>query len=190
MWRSVALLVAVVLVLVLFLLWRGAREEQVRLQGNQSVLLDTISSYRVRDSLSAASIGVLELKISEMKEFRGEDVKLIEDLGVRLRRAQSFAEVATKSSYEIRDVPLVKAQGWQYRTQYIDFTATTVRDSLLGEVLSARIEVYDTIVQVLHRVPRFRFLGIWFGTKGVRQEIISKNPHTKIVAAEYLELVK
>jgi hypothetical protein len=59
-----------------------------------------------------------------------------------------------------------------------------IRD--LGDV---RIAVRDTLVQFVHRVPR-RFLFLKFGTKGVRQEVLSKNPYTEVVFTEYIKLVK
>ena len=51
------------------------------------------------------------------------------------------------------------------------------------------VESVDTLRQVVHRVPR-RFLFIRFGTKAVRQEIVSSNPHTRIVYAEYVRFAK
>ena len=55
--------------------------------------------------------------------------------------------------------------------------------------MTCRIESVDTLRQIVHRVPR-RFLFIRFGTKAVRQEIVSSNPHTRIVYAEYVRFVK
>ena len=52
-----------------------------------------------------------------------------------------------------------------------------------------KIESRDTLVQVVHRVPR-RFLFFRYGTKGIRQEIMSKNPHTKINYSRYIKLTK
>lgn len=167
-----------------YLYYRGLKE-QGRLRGNQSTLLDSIESYRVRDSLSGASIGTLTLKLSEVESYRAEDKKLIEDMGVRLRRVENYSKVSLNSSYTIEATIVDTADNWRYRTEWIDLRARRQSDTLRAEVI-----VYDTIVQVLHRVPRFRFLGIWFGTKAVRQEIVSKNPHTSITAAEYIEIVR
>lgn len=188
--KNVILVVAILLSLLLFGMWRIARSDQVRLQWNQGVMMDSLISYKIRDSLNAASVGVLKLELSEMKEYRAQDVQLIKDLGVRLRRAQSVSKVSTEFRYEIEDIPLIGIDKWSCKTQYLDITASLIRDSLVGERMSASVVVYDTLVQVLHRVPRFKFLGICFGTKGVKQEVVSKNPYTKIVAAEYLEIVK
>ena len=50
-----------------------------------------------------------------------------------------------------------------------------------------RIRSVDTLRQAVHRIPR-RFLFIRWGTKALRQEIVSTNPHTRIVYAEYVKI--
>ena len=57
-----------------------------------------------------------------------------------------------------------------------------------GEV-ECKVESIDTLRQVIHRVPR-RFGLIRYGTKAIRQEITSSNPHSQIVYTEYIELPK
>lgn len=172
------------LILFGYLYFRGL-SEQKRLRGNQSSLLDSVARYRVRDSLSGVSIGTLTLKLSEVESYRASDKKLIEDMGVRLRRVENYSRVSLSSSYTIEALIVDTIDYWRYKTQWIDLSARKQSDTLRAEVV-----VYDTIVQVLHRVPRFKFLGIWFGTKSVRQEIVSKNPYTNISAAEYIEIVR
>ncbi len=166
---------------VLYGMWDSRGERIDTLSANQSVLLDSARSYQVRDSLSALSIGVLRLEVGELQSARVRDVELIRDMGIRLRRAQSVAKVFTASKYEVISVGY--GHKWNYRSDYIKLMAQRS-----GDTLRADITIYDTIAQVLHRVPRFKFLGIWFGTKGVRQEVVSRNPHTRIVAAEYIEI--
>lgn len=56
------------------------------------------------------------------------------------------------------------------------------RDSVFCRVTSV-----DTLRQYVHRVPH-RFLFFRWGTRAVRQEIVSSNPHTHIVWAEYIEI--
>jgi hypothetical protein len=51
------------------------------------------------------------------------------------------------------------------------------------------VQSVDTIRQVVHRVPR-RFLFFRYGTKGIRQEVTSSNPHSTIIYTEYIELPK
>ncbi len=170
----------------LYVMWKDQRARSERLQGNQHILLDSVRRYNVRDSLSAVSIGVLKLELDELKEYRSHDAELIEELGLRLRRVQSTSKVLTSSHYNVSTIALSDTtKQWHYRSNWLELDARCSRDTLHSTIV-----VYDTLVQVLHRVPRFKFLGIWFGTKGVRQEVISKNPHTRIVAAEYIEITR
>lgn len=200
------------------------RSDRNRLSDNQAVLFSEARAYAVRDSLSALGQGVLRMELDELRHARAKDAQLIADMGVRLRRVNSVAKIATIGTYEIKAVmngvnggingvcggsnliyygsngQLPNAPAWEYRDQWIDFRATrpssladTLSDTLndtLHDTLNVSIAVRDTIVQVLHRVPRFKFLGIWFGTRGVRQEIISKNPHASITAAEFIEIIR
>ena len=55
--------------------------------------------------------------------------------------------------------------------------------------VSCRVESVDTLRQIVYRIPR-RFLFIRWGTKALRQRIVSTNPHTRIVAAEYVRIEK
>ncbi len=169
--------------LALLLLWQKNKQEVSRLSYNQEGLLDSIELYTTRDSLSAASLNVLTLKLEEMREYRRADLQTIKNLNLRLRRVQSISTLSTASSYRVQSVRMDSTKEWHFRSAWMSLTARSTKDTLHTSVV-----VYDTLVQVLHRVPRFKFLGIWFGTKGVRQEIVSKNPHTRIVAAEYIEI--
>lgn len=176
------LLVLMGVSLLFFGLWRAETGERQRVTGNFYAAVDTLRTYRVRDSLWAVSTATMQLKLSEYKALRAQDARLIAQMGVRLRRVESVAKIATNSHYALR------AAGdsvWRLQSSHLDFLAR--RDSA---GLRAEFVVRDTLVQVLHRVPRFVFLGIAFGTKGVRQEILSKNPNTQIVAAEYLKIVR
>ena len=56
-----------------------------------------------------------------------------------------------------------------------------------GDSVVCRIESTDTLRQVVHRVPH-RFLFIRWGTKALRQQIVSSNPHTRIVYSEYVKI--
>lgn len=55
--------------------------------------------------------------------------------------------------------------------------------------LDLRIQSVDTLFQVVHRVPK-QWLFFRWGIKAIRQEIVSSNPHTKVVYSEYIELKK
>ena len=64
-----------------------------------------------------------------------------------------------------------------------------VEGAIRGEEVECKIESVDTLHQIVHRVPH-RFWFIRYGTKAIRQEVVSSTPHTRIVYTEYIELPK
>lgn len=65
----------------------------------------------------------------------------------------------------------------------------TVEGVVTADSAFCRIAGIDTLRQIVHRIPR-RFLFIRWGTKALRQEIVSSNPHTRIVYTEYVKIEK
>lgn len=63
----------------------------------------------------------------------------------------------------------------------------TVEGIVTADSVHCRVESIDTLRQIVHRVPH-RFLFFRWGTKAIRQEISSSNPHTRIVWTEYIRL--
>ena len=168
------------------------RAENSRLENNASALMEGIRLYRTKDSLYAASTGALELKLTEFRKLRSEDARLIETLKIRLNRVEQVSRHATETHHQItaplRDTAFIErdypdsGRLFSYRSPYIDLEGVLQRDSVRMTLTS-----YDTLMQVTHRIPK-RFLFIRYGTKAIRQEIVSKNPHTKITYTEYIRL--
>lgn len=63
----------------------------------------------------------------------------------------------------------------------------TVDGVVTSDSVFCRVTGVDTLRQIVHRIPH-RFLFIRWGTKALRQEISSSNPHTRIVYTEYIRL--
>lgn len=167
---------------------RNARRETERLRGNLCALGDTLHRYRTRLGEEAASTEALRLRCSEFERLRSEDAAEIRRLGIRLRRAEEFARTVSATTIEVpvpvRDTVILHDTLRLFRWQ----DAWVTVEGLVGrDTAACRVESRDTLVQILHRVPR-RFLFIRWGTKAVRQEILSRNPHTKIVYAECVKI--
>ncbi len=167
-------------------------DAKLRLEANQRALLSDVDFYRTEAGESAASVAALSLELDELREARGRDAQKIRDLGIRLRRAESISRAATVSSVEervvVRDSVILRDT---LRDTLMVFLGGDVWSSISGvirgDTLHYRVQSVDTLFQVVHRVPR-RFLFFRYGTKGIRQEIISSNPHTRLVYSEYIEL--
>ncbi len=170
------------------------RQENNALNTNVEALMEGSRRYRTADSLHAAGIEALEMRLSEYKKWRQQDAELIESLKIRLRRIESVARHTTQSGYRLvvpvrdtvylyRDRPDT-ARTFVHRSPYIDLRGRLERDSVALDFTTR-----DTLVQVVHRVPR-RFLFLRYGTRSLRQEIVSRNPHTQITYTEYIKLNK
>ena len=166
------------------------QNEVARLRNNNEALASETKLYKTKLDESAASVVALQLRLDEYRKQHARDVKHIKALGLRLRRVESVAKTATQGKVEfvaprldtiiLRDtLSLFKGSDC-----WISVEGTISKDDI-----RCRVESIDTLHQVIHRVPR-RFWFIRYGTKAIRQEITSSNPHSRIVYAEYIELPK
>lgn len=186
-------------------LLRHSVSENRRLQRNQEALTSEIEYYTTKSGEDIATIQALELRVAEYRRMHTLDAERIRELDIALRRIESTATTASSTSLSIeaplRDTTVVR------NDLCSTVVSRVVQQPLLEEVKSfrwsdswvtiegllhkggveCRVESVDTLRQIVHRVPR-KFLCFRFGTKAIRQEIVSSNPHTKIVYAEYIEL--
>lgn len=196
-------LLVIVLVIAGGLLWvqtarlRSERRERRRLEANQTALMSGVEYYRTKQGQAAASNRVLSLRVSELEKLRAADALSIRELGIKLRRVESTAKTATATVVELqaklRDTTIVRVtpagvvvldsmRTFCWRDPWVKVRGVIRRDSV-----ACRVESTDTLRQVVHRVPR-KFLFIRWGTKAIRQDVVSSNPHTRIVYSEYIEL--
>ena len=170
------------------------RQEKERLTGNQEALMEEVQYYQDEAGRNAASVQRLELSKAELEAYNGELTQRIEDLNIKLKHLQAATTTATQTKVEIKTVirdsiiyvdssriatlPAIK---WQ--DPWVKVDGIIMPDS----TVDLSIQSVDTLYQVVHRVPK-KFWFIRYGTKAIRQEITSSNPHTKIVYSEYIEL--
>jgi hypothetical protein len=161
------------------------------LSSNQTALFQDISYYRTRDSLSAASVERLTLTKKELEQNCEALARDIKDLKIKLKRVQSVSQASIETEHIIRTVVrdslIVRdrvdtLQCIDYHDNYLTLSGCIEHNHFSGHIMSR-----DTLLQVIHRVPH-RWWFIKWGTKAVRQEIVSKNPHTHVVYSRYIEL--
>ena len=166
------------------------RNEMARLHNNIEALSSETKLYKNRYNESAASMAAIQLKLDEFRQQHARDAKRIKALGLQLRRVESIATVATRSETEFI-AP-------RHDTIILQDTITLFRWSdawmhvegiIRSDSVHCKVESVDTLRQIVHRVPH-RFWFIRYGTKAIRQEITTSNPHSNSVYAEYIELPK
>lgn len=175
------------------------RAERDTYRTNTQVLMEDVKRYQTKDSLNVATIGVLELKLSEFKKYRAEDAELIKSLKVKNRdleavttaQMQTISELRAKLKDSIVYLPgdtverVVKCI--EYRDRYLDVVGCIIDDVFSGEVVSR-----DSLL-ITETVQYKRWLGFLWKTKKVKNrqiDVVSKNPHTQIMGVEYIEIEK
>ena len=191
------LLIACVILAVLCVSLLGAvrelTQEKDRLTGNQEALMEEVQYYQDEAGRQAASVQRLELSKSELEAYNGELTQRIEDLNIKLKRVQAATTTATQTNVEIKtiikdtiiyvDTGMLVLPAIKWQDPWVNVDGIIKPDS----TVDLSIQSVDTLFQVVHRVPK-KFWFIKYGTKAIRQEITSSNPHTKIVCSEYIEL--
>lgn len=194
---EVLLLAAVV---ILFNVVKKQRQEIGRLSGNQTALLDSVRHYKTESDRNAASVRVLEFTKQELEENCTGLTAQIKDLGIKLRRAETVAQTATRTALEfqsqVRDsiIYVVDSTATRYYLDSLKLLEwkdpwVNFHGELRGDNLTAKIESVDTLTTVLHRIPRKCFLFRWKRNE-YRVEVVSSNPHTKIVYETYVKITK
>ena len=173
---------AVLATALLFFTCRHYRAENRRLVENQTALAADVTRYRTRLGAEAASVQALRLRCGEFETLRAADAEQIRRLCIRLRRLEAAAKAVAVTDAEIRTPLRDTVRMFRWRDPWISVEGRIGRDSA-----ACRIRSVDTLRQAVHRIPR-RFLFIRWGTKALRQEIVSTNPHTRIVYAEYVKI--
>ena len=185
---------SVILSLVSLAFWnygKKLKQENQAYKNDVSVLMDSIKTYVVLDSMNAAQVGELQLKLSEYKKYRQEDMaiinKLKSDKPTTITKTQTVTEqvIVTQVKDSIVYQDTVKA---------INYTShwTDLHGYLSKDTLQVKITNREELILVESK-QRKKFLGIklpgWlFGYKTNTVDVVSKNPNTTIMDIEFVKI--
>lgn len=174
--------------------------ERDKYRTNTETLLQDVSRYQTKDSLNAAKVGVLELKLSEFEKYRASDTELIKTLQTKNRELEAVTtaqmETITKLRGTVRDsIVYLPGDTTTIVLKCVDISdpwfslkgCTTPDGEFTGTFVNR-----DSIL-VAATVQYKRFLGFLWKTKKIKNreiDVISRNPHTKIMGVEYIEIEK
>lgn len=200
-WAAIAMVVAAVATI-----WvqrtkiEKLTDERNRYRGNTETLLQDVETYKTKDSLNAAKVGVLELKLPEFEKYRASDAELIKTLQTKNRELEAVTtaqmETITKLRGTVRDsIVYLPGDTTTIVLKCVDISdpwfslkgCTTPDGEFTGTFVNR-----DSIL-VAATVQYKRFLGFLWKTKKIKNreiDVISRNPHTKIMGVEYIEIEK
>lgn len=174
--------------------------ERDKYRTNTETLLQEVSRYQTKDSLNAAKVGVLELKLSEFEKYRASDAELIKTLQIKNRELERVTTTQMETINELR---------------------ATVRDSVVylpGDTVTTVLRCVDIVepyfelhgcatpdgqftgthinrdsLLIVETVQYKRWLGFLWKTKKIKNrqiDVVSKNPATKILGVEFVTIEK
>lgn len=174
--------------------------ERDKYRTNTETLLQDVSRYQTKDSLNAAKVGVLELKLSEFEKYRASDAELIKTLQTKNRDLERVTTTQMETINELR---------------------ANVRDSIVylpGDTVTTVLRCIDIVepwfelhgcttpagvftgthinrdsLLIAETVQYKRFWGFLWKTRKIKNrkiDVVSKNPATKILGVEFVTIEK
>lgn len=199
--KLIVLCVALIGITFLFIKTSNLTKENARLQNNQSILLSENNAliaesqkYKTSDSLNAIKVNELRLTLEEYKKYRSDDLALINRLKVDKREMQKVIDLQARTignlSAPLHDTLVIykgseiDAKAFSYQSQWTDIDGIV---NLQSDSVSLSIKNRESLV-IVESVKYKRFLGFLWRTKRIKSrsvDIVSRNPNTEIVGADY-----
>lgn len=173
--------------------------ERDKYRTNTETLLQDVSRYQTKDSLNAAKVGVLELKLSEFEKYRASDAELIKTLQTKNRELEAVTTAQMETITQLRGT-VRDSLVYVDRVVVDTLRCITAADKWFSfdGCVNRKNEFTGTFINrdsilIVATVQYKRFLNFLWKTNKVKNreiDIISKNPHTKIMGVEYIEIEK
>ncbi len=172
------------------------KEECSRLEQNQLALSYECDTLTLANGKHVAKVMELELTAKELQRLCSMQAKTINELGIKNKHLQHVISTASSTSVEIDTLvsnnvvyePTLSKMDtikvWSWQDNWV-----RANGILNGDRVQAKFESRDTLHIIAHRVPK-RFWFIRYGTKYIELDVVSSNPHTKLVYAKSIKLRK
>jgi hypothetical protein len=173
------------------------KSERNRYERNTESLLLNVEQYKIRDSLNAARVQSLELTVKEFERFRADDAALIKELKQRNRDLAAVNKTQSQTIIDLRAIPRdtvvvrdsvqIPAVAVHCGDAWFDFDGLLTEKEFTGTLANR-----DSLV-IAESVQYKRFLGFLWRTNKVKNrqlDVVSKNPHTKIMGIEHVIIEK
>lgn len=163
-------------------------------KNNTESLLKDIETYKTKDSLNAATVGELKLELSDFKEFRENDAKLIESLQIKNRDLKAVTTAQSQTIIRLRGTvrdSIIYRDNVIVDTLYcLDIMGKwfDLHGCANGEhEFTGTFQNRDSLL-IAETVKYKRFLWILWKTSKIKDrkiDVVSKNPDTKILGVEF-----
>lgn len=202
--KKYLIIAAVIVAFATIIGWQQSRIKSLtayrdKYRSNTETLLQDIKTYQTKDSLNAAKVGNLTLKVSEYEKYRADDLALIKTLQTKNRDLERVTTAQLETINELRatvrdsvvylpgDTVTTVLRCIEYSDKWVDFDGCIKNNTFSGKIITR-----DSLL-ITETVQYKRWLGFLWKTKRIKNrefDIVSKNPHTKITGFEVITIEK
>lgn len=155
-----------------------------RLNSNLTTLSTANESFRLKDSSYVVQTQQLQLTTHEFKTLYNQKCEELKQLNIKVKYLQQYSSAGIVNTYPIHDTifdSLIITNNIIDTIKCIDYfnPYIAIKGCITNNAFNGTILTTDTIKQVVERVPK-RFLFIKYGTKYLKQSIISSSPYSII----------
>lgn len=173
--------------------------ERDKYRTNTETLLQDVSRYQTKDSLNAAKVGVLELKLSEFEKYRASDAELIKTLQTKNRELERVTTTQMETINELRatvrdsivylpgDTVTTVLRCIEYSDKWVDLDGCIINNTFSGKIITR-----DSLL-IAETVQYKRWLGFLWKTNKIKNrqiDVVSKNPATRILGVDFVTIEK
>lgn len=203
--KKYLIIAAVIVAFATIIGWQQSRIKSLtadrdKYRSNTETLLQDVKTYQTKDSLNAAKVGNLTLKVSEYEKYRADDLALIKTLQTKNRDLQRVTTAQMETLNELRanvrdsvvylpgDTVTTVLRCVDIVEPYFELHGCATPD---GQFTGTHIN-RDSLL-IVETVQYKRWLGFLWKTKKIKNrqiDVVSKNPATKILGVEFVTIEK
>lgn len=163
---------------------------------NMEGLMTGIDNLTLENGQKAVQVSELRLTVGELESYRSADAEKIKEMGIKLKNLQALAkhsmQVKIPISAKIEEPLNIEDQDTAkfYGIISINNPYLQVDGAIDGDSINLEVTTQVKLDQVIHTIPKHKFLWWSWGVKGVKQVITTDNPYVNIEYSEFITIEK
>ena len=191
-WKWVVIVLLVIALAVTIKVSADNADKYRREKWNSDSLTEQIDSMRTKNGEFVLTISELQYTVQDFKRRVAEDAELIKELKLRVNEVKEVIKTVTETKIVYRDTLVMISPDsfkfthntkWWSVDETIDFGTKPPQ-------VDFNMTTRDSISHILYRVPKCRFLGIHWGTKGYEIKVINHNPNSVVSYSRWISVSK
>lgn len=176
--------------------YKDSKAEIVELKATKIALLrDTVEYYKSRNGQLVATVEKVTLEKNELDLYNTQIRADLKNMKIKLKDAELYISTQLVNVVKPPDIPLrdtvyldkeqpVLAKSFSWSDPWGGMGGIIYNDSVKQPYYYSR----DTLIGVGEKIYKYKFLGMRFKLIGAKLKMSNKNPNSKVLAPEYVQL--